>query len=1562
MFKQLLLSPILLVCSFQLAFAKVAIEYHKLQLEHESLVHKLREGISQFKEDLYGREIPSHCSENRLDEQGIEKILEDAEKNFCEDYTLIKTHPGDKLSQVLEDKGCEKERTKGFIDNIVIRISQIEDKTSLERDSVIEEGVLSFYQKASKLKKNLDSLFREEEIHLELKREILTDYIQAVPLGVRDLVFVTRNYRVNQERDRFYYDSLMPQIPTQLYSELEDETYELSVSGRGSTAFERLMFGDKADYLLEVSRERKKENRVQLRFNEAEMVIRRDIGVLLKALTKKNYLTALRMLTIFMMSRQIRNYSAIIGYENIEQDRGVRIPKSCQSKRNGGMPEKLNINFSEHAKTQQKIEDDMIYKILFSEGLISLNEKPKSFEAHFIDSRFEERFIDNTDLNPLEDGFSGNTFFENYKMAKESLKVKSSVDIDDISQFEAVWGMKISALEEIYSIRGQRGKKTSRNYQDFKRVQNFLDFPDAKKAIVIENFKGEEALLYPFNLGINQYLAQLMQRRGVLSVSDIVPDKLKIRLKKQMTKIPFPRFYSPGPWRQSALKQLANFSYNYQHVSRSSPVYKAIRPLCRQRNGVRSRICGRSGSHIIKNLSLLLDKFRSGERYIPLRKLESEYIQKYWGDLAKVWEKLSFFDLEEMKEMATNQYDFILDQIRSGNKWAVLKLSYLVAINELKNKRDAHQPQYKKSARGKKLDDYSRCYYAGIDNELSRLIKFGSLFKLDQNLLPFHGNKILNNDEKQQLAQHYIKRRDDQVANIYDYRQGEKSLYDIFDQLNYKTILSEKSLNDFVEKNLSSRLSLPSQKEIRDVLNLDLSDKVETFMQIYQARDDRRKQYHLFRKVEKQFEDYKDNVYQFKNDFLVFEDLMKTPVYKDLARKAALFKINEVYKVMNEFCAANDDDHETLKAIYFATTKIQNEMNKALGIESVPDELMHLVKSMPTQQKWDMALGVGSIVLGMSVLLLSAGTVGIGGVLASYIAVASRGALGMQMLLVPREAKRKLRADEFESFVQDMEKVGGADPGASENVSVGWTWTAIEAISILPLIGVVARGMNVGDKAFKEALKTRIKNSKKADGKMVKQLAKESGRTVALEKEVMYAEYILGYRSAFTDLKGVVQGKDTYKLKDIVKSSSLSEQELSSVIKELNHLEALYKMGEISLGKMTKEMAKIVKPFENTVKVGTQRLYRYSGQMVVQHETAEIYKRGAKVITEYFSHRPEDFLKLLQSYNIKWFSRTSQLIGREDKGLLHFLEFSKIQKKGKLEHIQKLLLEAKTGQVGGIRSWFREFRYGHLVEVSPKLTKITDELRLTIKNNGDFEKFILNNIKDLTTIFKKIPMRKRELPYMFILQGGPHLGVRMPLIGDLADGIILRKMTNAISRLAEESLQREARQLVGMNASIGTYSAMKAFDAITNSIGAAIIEADSLTTAKNLASKLHAIEDKVFEDILKNVESKAKLSTGVKDLLFGKNIADYKKFLQQDKQYMRRVIFAPRTAEEVILSESLWRTGFKTQSIWKDDLPSMALEALEQLKGYKGLDQFWDYMRLFRMIVGFKDQGLVEIL
>ena len=158
---------------------------------------------------------------------------------------------------------------------------------------------------------------------------------------------------------------------------------------------------------------------------------------------------------------------------------------------------------------------------------------------------------------------------------------------------------------------------------------------------------------------------------------------------------------------------------------------------------------------------------------------------------------------------------------------------------------------------------------------------------------------------------------------------------------------------------------------------------------------------------------------------------------------------------------------------------------------------------------------------------------------------------------------------------------------------------------------------------------------------------------------------------------------------------------------------------------------------------------------------------------------------------------------------------------------------------------------------------------------------------------------------------------------------------------------------------------MKAFEAFTNGVGAAIIHSESISMAKNLASKLHNFEDKIFTEVISKARQKLKAQgqfSKIKNLLFKNQENSYKKFLENDERYMKRILFSPSTVEEEVLSESLWKLGFNENMIWDKKLSTVALEALEQLKNYKTLDEYWDYMRVFRMVVGFHDRAMIELM
>ena len=218
-------------------------------------------------------------------------------------------------------------------------------------------------------------------------------------------------------------------------------------------------------------------------------------------------------------------------------------------------------------------------------------------------------------------------------------------------------------------------------------------------------------------------------------------------------------------------------------------------------------------------------------------------------------------------------------------------------------------------------------------------------------------------------------------------------------------------------------------------------------------------------------------------------------------------------------------------------------------------------------------------------------------------------------------------------------------------------------------------------------------------------------------------------------------------------------------------------------------------------------------------------------------------------------------------------------------------------------------------------------------------------------------MRKRELPYLFFLEGGyhylmPYVTRRLPFIGAVSDGMIMKQLFNARARLVYESLRAEARVALGVAPYVAAETTIGVFRSFEQSVAHAV-DAASGVEARRLTSELQGVKGKIVDTL------QEKLRTGgIRTHKFTHQLGDATQF---DAATIERIVFAPANIDEEALGGVLWE-ALKTEEIFKlSELGEIAHKVAQQLSHYNNADDFDRYLAALKVLTIKRDPGVVQI-
>jgi hypothetical protein len=402
-----------------------------------------------------------------------------------------------------------------------------------------------------------------------------------------------------------------------------------------------------------------------------------------------------------------------------------------------------------------------------------------------------------------------------------------------------------------------------------------------------------------------------------------------------------------------------------------------------------------------------------------------------------------------------------------------------------------------------------------------------------------------------------------------------------------------------------------------------------------------------------------------------------------------------------------------------------------------------------------------------------------------------------------------------------MEDLGFANTGSADEVHRSYAWTAFEAISIFPLIGVATRSLALGPKLVYVSAQSMVRKTGKAS-------FKAAAKSVTQEEEVRAAQYLLGLTS-------------------VSKNAGVDARSLQTATEKISKIRKLYTSGEIDLNTMMSKIGGVLDPIKRAKLAYAKTVRNEIGKVSVKVTQANIDKQTANMISNYFGDNPKEMLRLINGYSGERLNKAVRIMN----------EVKATDRIGKRIPI-----------FSGMKDWYLKLRNEDLAKNAAKILKLEKDLTAMGSNPGQLQAYINKNIEDITDIFIDIPLRKREIPYFVFVQGMPEVnffkGAKFPILSKMSEGQTLRRIVTARARLVHESYKSQARATLKLKRYVKAETTFGAFKSFQLSVA----EMASRKTGKD-AAKVMAEYRVVEEQLTKKLYTQFKAG--------GQNM-DYKAF------------------------------------------------------------------------------------
>ena len=1306
-----------------------------------------------------------------------------------------------------KEKDCKY--TEGKIQSILDFYAELEADDKIPNKLIAESAaiLINSYTEAVSLKLKLNSILKQN-IEPDLKKKIILSFIKNVFLPISEVNYILS---LLTGKKLFRGIGLSPEIPSTLF----EGTNELS----------SLLSQDGFSYGQGVIELSSFDTYIVASYNEKE-----GLGSILKILSKfsypKIYLAALRVISVQMAINQITNTHILSN----EKENFIEVPRSCTENLKNGMAEsRIEI------EVPKNVRDGLRVGLLNNLGFLY---NPYSLESY-------QQSIGSTSITDLNDesAYGRSLEYENYRNLKKavydnylennlSLKPHMSDQVFfPIFRDEAlslIQGMSVSQRSQsVRDIRKNKNKNKNKNKRlsirrDFSLYQSiFAPVKEGDVALVVNAKTGEEREVDFSTLNASEFLKERMIQEGVFYPEDLLSESQVKELKSLHLKISMPSLYGPSPSINIALRLLRNGIENQQSKGITSIEYSDCR-------GLRSRLC--HGRRVQFNRALeFIDTLKQDDHFFPNAKIEHAVIEKKYLILAEIWKQIQD---EEIPQSTINAYEYLKTQLILQNKVAMTKLGFLVAENDLNQLE--HDFSSTKIAKRAKMRVYTR---KGIRLDQVKSFFYDVKMKIgmESSFAPRFTSSIPN--EIQKIV--YQKKIDEVDTNSSFLLKSHTDGIDTFSnlsKLNSKLSLNEASVREAIATHLEFGLSDELEDKMRVKLNSTNVEKMNLFLDLSKIKDHKQRISLFDEYMEKH--GFIDNV-DLKEEILITDSSLKEPLYEEVIIQSAKRKKAQLLDQLDYICNLDLEFHEKLKEFFYSTLKSQSHFNQLAGGVAVPQEFMDRIESATFEENMNMLKGIGAFVVGVGALALIGACGASAGTLcgpAIYIGSLAGGILGVSSF--KSEIEIKLRSDESVNEISKMEALGMTDINAHASLETSWVWATLASLDVIPLIGIVGRGVSMGSRLTRQNISIAL-SMKKNKQHFSHIDYKQASQTVLMQEEVRLAKVVLGMneKSGIFNMGKLNWSPD--ELLDLAISSDSEKFILKT--KELNQKYLSGKMTLTQYEKISLDMAYQLK----TLMKKNGDFYKLFTNEGVYMSVEELNQQAAKTLTHFFSSSPQKVKAFVANFKRK--NEVKNLFGRR-KGALN----------------RKKFLEAQTGKLPFLRNLinvpFYENKY-YLSKRNITLKKLLNNIS-QVSSESELKAFFLENIDEFTSIFSSAPLRKSDIPYLFFQGSGvtaDKVFRSIPLVNKMGEGLLVRKICQARMRLVGERVKAEARLELDLPSVIRSEKFSTLFSSF-NKTSLEFIQSQPLQKQSRLLTQLEFANNSFFKEFERIIKTDAEVS------------------------------------------------------------------------------------------------------
>lgn len=1560
----------------------------------------LNKRIDQFGERMWGYEIESPCEESEIadekesntcspvlnesghrsfyyipascnDKEDHLSFIYDFHQNACRYFLENRTSLDDEKVNTQLQKDCIATRVPGEVDNIISETLRLDaSKESRPPLEVSNELLRELYQEALYIQEQLMIYLYAPNLYFQDRQDLLVNYLENVVLGMREIVVLLRSYRTHRHETHQSYFPFTPRVTTPHIDPQEAE-YD------GNYFYESLLVrfphellgptrsGIPFEHLLSIGRDVVNKpfsflyrdlgaRGLELVFDEFSAKTH-DITTLLKAPSSDNYIRAAKWMTLNLMIQQYSIYSAMTSQGGGNEMDQLSIPRSCQTLPNANLPPFLDFSGS-----AQETGTLLIDQILENQGLLPSNDNME------LSDLYRQYYVDDNYRDPTVNGFLGIIPFEKHTAARHALSRTgrtggaTGAGIDDISYYNELLSLRLPRAQGHYLHHQhvktrlfRRAEKRTYLYNDLELLDGIINTPNDDLYYQVVDSEGEVSYFSPSVQNISEFIANYMQRNGISVVNDVLTDDQKQDLKNQKIEIRFPKLYGSVVWRNWALNRMNEYLQEALALGDlPGGVIRGIRATCNNNhalyqdynrqayNGIREdetsfyRNCVYLNRREMTNEAFVesivdeINDFLIRGQFIPYRDVHPNQLFPNYNFLAGFWNELN--KTKDLPYYDIDEYTFLFDQLAAGNPWARMRLGYLVASRDLQSIRGGFTPVMHSHDiyDTPRMDLNSSCFLGHIGGQIRRFDGAAKELGLDKPLTPHGRDSLLSRRERDYFWESVQSSANENSHSLFNVKisRGNKTAYDLIEEVAYTNTINRQSVEELIAQNNFSLYS-SDREDLDAYLGSPQYQIGEKLFSLYKLRDSEDDQIALMAEIMEEHPEFHPD--QAKGMLITNNIALKTPLYRSIIRNAAIERKHQIQDQIDELCQHDIYDFESYRALFYSTLKAQNQLNSMLGVAEVPETVMkrlqgfmfgmgHREVKVVVHSLLSVGLLLGAILLGKACTAVSFGAclpLAVGMVAAAY------GGLRQQFLALQTEVTIKQDADHYVRLLSMMEDLGFTDQNSSYHVSRSIFWSIMEGFFVLPFFNIGVRGLTTGSRILSKgaiSLGTATSNAQR--------MAIIRGREVAISEDlftkIIFSRHILRLDNLRSSVNSIGSAAaDSAKI--------LQDGTIESMSSYQNLLQQ-YRRGQITRVEFYRRYGEIISPLMKRTGQSVDGFYRQVANATINESVERINQQTANVVVNYYKGKPQELLRYIESMSG---SRLDKAISFQEK------------------------LNSGASGISRFR-WIRNLRTRDLAAQESNLRSIRSKLLSVGNNAADFERFIIENIDVLTDIFMHMPTRVREFPYYILFLGFPRvLGNKVPVVGQISEGIYLSQVFNSRAFLVHESLKYEARRVLGIAPEILSDKVSVSYQAFRTTslekIGH-LYSSGNTQEAIGMTRVLVGMEDQLFPIIKESWVRHLERPNSVM------------RFLQRsgrdlDDSTLRRIIFDPSNARERALSESIWKVTPIDRILATDKMGSLAHEVVLKLSNYSNLSDFERFLNALKVLT-VKRKELAHVL